>query len=67
MVSSYIDHLLISVSMITGYVSISSFASFVGIPISIVSSAKGLKICLIAGGMSIIKKKKEKSLIKQYC
>ena len=46
----------------TGWVSISAFSSFVGIPIEIPIYAKGLKICLITAGIkkyrSIIKKKK---------
>ena len=45
-------------------VSISAFASLVGIPIGITSSAIGLKICVIGAGIknyeSIIKKKKKK-------
>ena len=48
----------------TGCVSISAFASLVGIPIGITSSAIGLKICAITAGIkkykSIIKKKKKK-------
>ena len=40
---NYIDHSLIVVSTITGYVSLSAFASLVGIPIVITSSAIGLK------------------------
>ena len=32
-VLNYIDHLLIAISTITGYVSISAFASLIGIPI----------------------------------
>ena len=63
-VLNYIDHLLIVVSIITGCVSISGFASLVGIPIRITSSAIGLKICAIAAGIrrykSIIKEKKKK-------
>lgn len=46
MVFNYIEHLLILVSTITGSVSISAFASLVGISISIVSSALGSKICV---------------------
>ena len=46
-VFSYIEHLLILVSTVTGCVSISSFASLVGIPIGITSSSKELKICAI--------------------
>ena len=45
-------------------ISISDFASLIGIPIKIRSSAIGLKICAIAAGIktfkSIIKKKKRK-------
>ena len=48
----------------TGCVSISAFASFVGIPIGITNSAVGLKNCLITPGNkkynSIIKKKGKK-------
>ena len=61
---NYIDHSLIVISTITGCVSISAFASLVGIPIGITSSAIGLKICAITAGIkkykSIIKKKKKK-------
>ena len=63
-VLNYIDHLLIVISTITGRVSISAFASLVGIPIGITSSAIALKICAITAGIikykSIIKKKKKK-------
>ena len=52
---NYFDHSLILISTITGYVSISAFASLVGIPIEIRSSATGLKMY-----KSIIKKKKKK-------
>ena len=61
---NYIDHLLIVISTITECVSISAFASLVGIPIEITSSAIGLKICAITARIrkykSIIKKKKKK-------
>ena len=64
---NYIEHFLILASTITGCVSISAFASLIGIPIGITSSAIGLKICAITAGIkkykSIIKKKK-KSMIK---
>ena len=40
-VLNYIEHLLILISMVTGCVSMSSFAFSVGIPIGITSSAKG--------------------------
>ena len=58
------EHFLLLASTITEYVSISAFASLVGIPIGITSSAIGLKICSITTGIkkhkSIIKKKKKK-------
>ena len=61
----YIDQLLIIISTITGYVSISAFASLVGIRIGITSTATGLKMCVITAGIrkykSIIKKKKKKN------
>ena len=44
---NYIEHFLILVFAITWYVSISAFASLVGIPIGITSSVIGLKICAI--------------------
>ena len=50
-VLNYIDHLLIVISTITGYVSISAFASLVGIPVGITSSAIGLNICAITVGI----------------
>ena len=60
----YIEHLLILVSMITGCVLISAFACLVGVPIGIVSSTVGLKICVITAGMkqymSITKIKRKK-------
>ena len=61
---NYIEHFLILASTITGCISISAFASLIGIPIGITSSAIGLKICAITAGIkkykSIIKKKKKK-------
>ena len=61
---NYVEHLLILVSKITGYVSISAFASLVAIPVGITSSAVGIKICAITAGIkkykSIIQKKKKK-------
>ena len=61
---SYIEHFLILDSTITGCVSISAFASLVGIRIGITSSATGLKVCAKTAGIkkykSIIKKKKKK-------
>ena len=67
---NYIEHFLILGSTITGCVSISAFASLIGIPIGIMSSAIGLKICAITARIkkynSVIKKNK-KSMIKWYC
>ena len=63
-VLNYIDHSLTVISTITGCVPISDFASLVGIPIGITSSAIGLKMCVMTAGIkkskSIIKKKKKK-------
>ena len=62
---NYIEHFLILASTVTRCVSISSFASVVGIPIGITSSAIGLKICAITARIkkyrSIIKEKKKKA------
>ena len=57
---NYIEHFLILASAITGFISISVFASLIGIPIEIASSAIRLKICAIAAGI-----KKYKSIIKE--
>ena len=61
---NYIEHFLILVSTITGCISISDFASLIGISIGITSSAIGLKMCTIAARIKmfklIIKKKKKK-------
>ena len=61
---NYIEHLLILVSTNTECVSISAFASVVTILVGIATSAVGLKISVITGGIkknkSIIKKKKKK-------
>ena len=63
-VLNYIEHLLILISTVMGCISISAFASLVGIPIEITSSAIGLKICKITAEIEklklIIKKKKKK-------
>ena len=57
-----IGNLLILDSTITWCISISAFASLLGIPLGITSSAIGLTICVIASGIkkykAIIKKKK---------
>ena len=51
---NYIEHFFILASTITGCISISAFASFLGIPIGIRSFAIGLKICAIAAGIKNI-------------
>ena len=62
--SEIYEHFFILTSTITGCISISDFASLLGIPIGITSSAIWLKICQIAATIkkyeSIIKKKKKK-------
>ena len=58
-----VNHWFILASIITGCVSISTFTSLLVIPVGILSSAKGLKICLMAAGIkkyeSTIKKNKK--------
>ena len=62
---NYIGHWFIAISTITGCISISAFASLVGIPTGIASSTIRLKMCVITAGIkkynSIINKKKEKN------
>ena len=48
---NYFEHFLVFVSAVSGCVSISAFASLVGVPISIASSAVGLKMCAITAGI----------------
>ena len=59
---NYIEYFLILASTITGCISFSAFASLLGIPIGITSSAIGIKICEMTAGVkryeSITKKKK---------
>ena len=61
---NYIEESLILASTITGWVSISAFASLFDIPIEITSSAIRLKIRAIAAGIrknqSVVKKIKKK-------
>ena len=61
---NYIEHFLILASTIKGCISIYAFASLIGIPIGIMSSAIGLKICAITAGIKkykpMIKNKKKK-------
>ena len=61
---NYLEYFLIFVSVVSGRVSISAFASLVGVPAGNVSSAARLKICEITAGFkkctSVIKKKRKK-------
>ena len=61
---NYIEHFLILASIISGCISISFFASLIGIPIGITRFVIGLKTCTVTVGIknykSIIKKKKKK-------
>ena len=61
---NYVELFLILASTITGCVSISAFASLLGIPIGITNSVKVLETCEIVAGIekykSIIAKKKKK-------
>ena len=51
MTLNYVERFLILASAITGYVSISAFASLLGISIGITSSAIGLKNCAITAAI----------------
>ena len=61
---NYNEHFLILASTVTGYISISDFASLIGILIEITSPAIWLKICAIIAGIkkykSVIKRKRKK-------
>ena len=61
---NYAENLVILVSTVTSFVSVSTFASLVAIPVGIRSSAVEIKICAITATIikynSIIKKKKKK-------
>ena len=65
-VLNYFEHVLIFVSAVSGSLSISAFASLVGVLISIARSAVRLKVCALTAGIKkywSIMKKKEKSTI----
>ena len=61
---NYFEHFLVSVSAVSGFVSISVFASQVCVLVGIASSAVGLKMCALTAGFkkykSITKKKQKK-------
>ena len=52
---TYTEHFLILVSTVIGCISISAFASLLGIPIGITSSAIGLKISTTTVGIEMYK------------
>ena len=63
---NYIEHFLILVSVVTGCISISAFASLLGIALGIAIFAIVLKICAIPGEIKNYKKiikTKKKSMI----
>ena len=64
---NYMEHFLILASTLSGCISISAFASLIGIVVGITSSAIRLEICALTAGIknykSIIKKRK-RSMIK---
>ena len=51
---NYIEHFLILTSTITGCVFIPAFASLTGIPLGIMSSVIGLKICARTVGIKTV-------------
>ena len=63
-----IEHLLILVSAVTVYVSISAFSSLFCVPVGVTRSAVGMTLCKITTAIknhqSIIKKKKKRSMTK---
>ena len=65
---NYIECFIILASTTTGFISISAFASLLGIPVEMTSSPIGLKTCAVTAGTkrykSIIKKRKRINTIK---
>ena len=62
---NYIEKFFILISAITGCISISAYASLLDILIGVTSSARGLKTCTIATGITKYKpiiSKKEKQV-----
>ena len=61
--SNYVEHLLVFVSTVTGYVSISVFESLVCVTVGNASSGVRIKSCAITAGTNnyepLIKKKKK--------
>ena len=60
---NYLEHFVVFLSALNRCVSISVFASLLGVPVSITSSALGSKICAITAAIkkyvSVIKKKRK--------
>ena len=60
---NYLEHFVVFLSALNRCVSISAFASLLGVPVSITSSALGSKICAITAAIkkhvSVIKKKRK--------
>ena len=54
MTLNYIEHFLVLTSVVTGCISISAFASLLGIPIEITVYTIGLEICAITAGIRFI-------------
>ena len=63
---NYVEQLLILASAVTECVSVFAFASLVAIPVGIISSALGIKICTITAGIKKCKsgKKRRRSMMK---
>ena len=62
---NYSEHFLVVESIFTGCASISAFPSLVGIPMGIMSSVIGLKICVITAAIKNISqllKEKKRSM-----
>ena len=67
MYMNYVENLLILASAITGCISISAFASLVGVSLGITNFAGRTKICAITAGLKSIdqlSRKRRKSMIK---
>ena len=54
MILNYIEHFFILASCVTGCVSISVFASLIGIPIGFANSVVGIQICAITARLKSI-------------
>ena len=64
---NYLAHLIVLVLTVTGSILICAFASLVFVPVRIISSALGIKICVISTGIKKYKsitKKSKRSMIK---